>query len=234
MSAAAGGGQLPLALRFPPDQRLDAWVGDPAVAALLGAFARGEGVDAVFLEGPRGAGKTHLALAVCAAAEQAGRAAIFLPLASLGARADEALAFGDAQVVAIDGIEHVAGDRDAEVALFQAHNRVRAGGGGLLYTADAGPDALPLALADLRSRLAQCTRIALPLPDDGLRRRVLAGRAARRGLVLETAAIDWLLRRAERDLASLTALLDRIDRAALAAQRRVTVPFLRGLLGEDR
>jgi len=35
----------------------------------------------------------------------------------------------------------------------------------------------------------------------------------------------------ERDMAGLTALLDRLDRASLAAQRRITVPFLRQLLG---
>lgn len=45
--------------------------------------------------------------------------------------------------------------------------------------------------------------------------------------------MDWLLRRVERDLASLTALLDRLDRASLAAQRRVTVPFLRAVLGGE-
>ncbi len=49
--------------------------------------------------------------------------------------------------------------------------------------------------------------------------------------MLEDAALDWLLRRVGRDLASLTALLDRLDRASLAAQRRMTVPFLRQVLG---
>ncbi|HYM86210.1 MAG TPA: DnaA regulatory inactivator Hda, partial [Pseudoxanthomonas sp.] len=51
--------------------------------------------------------------------------------------------------------------------------------------------------------------------------------AQRRGLVLEEAAIDWMLARTERDLVSLIALLDRLDRESLAAQRRITVPFLR-------
>ena len=103
----------------------------------------------------------------------------------------------------------------------------------MLYTATAAPDALGLRLPDLRSRLAQCMRIALDAPDDALRRRVLASRAERRGLVLEEPAIDWLLRRCDRDMASLAGLLERIDRAALAAQRRVTVPFLRTLLGDQ-
>jgi len=44
--------------------------------------------------------------------------------------------------------------------------------------------------------------------------------------------LDWLFTRKARDLGSLVALLDRIDQAALAAQRRVTLPFLRQLLVE--
>ena len=48
---------------------------------------------------------------------------------------------------------------------------------------------------------------------------------------MDAASIDWLLRRVERDLGSLTVLLERLDRESLAAQRRVTVPFLRQVLG---
>ncbi|HRF84180.1 MAG TPA: DnaA regulatory inactivator Hda, partial [Pseudoxanthomonas sp.] len=76
-------------------------------------------------------------------------------------------------------------------------------------------------------------RIALGALDDDGRRRVLRERAQRRGLVLEEAAIDWLMTRTDRDLARLLALLERIDRESLAAQRRVTVPFLRRMLGLD-
>jgi DnaA family protein len=60
---------------------------------------------------------------------------------------------------------------------------------------------------------------------------VLRLRAQRRGLQLDDAAIDWLLKRVDRDLVTLTVLLDRLDRESLAAQRRLTVPFLRQVLG---
>jgi DnaA family protein len=93
------------------------------------------------------------------------------------------------------------------------------------------PDALPLALPDLRSRLSQCTRIMLAPLDDTGRREVLRLRAKRRGLAIDEAAIDWLLRRVDRDLSSLARLLDQLDRASLAEQRRITVPFLRQVLG---
>ena len=236
-SAAAGaiGPQLPLALRYPPDQRLETFIGAPAgVIAQLQALATQAGGDGIYLAGPGGVGKTHLLLATCAAAEVAGRRVAYLPLVAATGRLREAIeALEGLDMLAFDGIETIAGNRDDEVALFDAHNRARAGGTCLLYAARENPDQLPLAVPDLRSRLAQCSRINLqPLDDDG-RREVLRQRAQRRGWVLEEAALEWLLKRVERDLAGLTALLDQLDRASLAAQRRVTVPFLRQTLDVD-
>jgi len=89
---------------------------------------------------------------------------------------------------------------------------------------------LPFVLPDLVSRLEQCTRLALEPLDEAGRREVLRQRAARRGLELDETVLDYLFRRVGRDLSTLTALLDRLDRESLAAQRRITVPFLRGVL----
>ena len=231
--------QLPLALRYPPDQRLETFVGAPAGAiAQLRALAETRGADWVYLAGPAGVGKTHLALAVCAAAEAAGRTAAFVPLKAAAGRLCDALeAFDGHDLVALDGLDAIAGgpdghSREDEVALFDFHNRARSAGSAVLYTAGMAPDALPLALPDLRSRLSQCARVVLSPLDDAARRDVLRERAQRRGLALDDTAIDWLLRRRGRDLATLTGLLDVLDRASLAAQRRITVPFLRETLGE--
>ena len=225
--------QLPLALRYPPDQRFEGFVSAPAgVTAQLRALAAGAGNDWLYLVGASGVGKTHLALAACAVAETVERRSAYLPLNSAVGRLREALdALHDNDFIAMDGLDAVAGRRDDEVALFDFHNRARDAGTAVLYTARVEPDALSLVLPDLRSRLSQCTRIALaPLDDDG-RREVLKLRAQRRGLAIDDAAIDWLLRRVDRDLSSLTTLLDRLDQASLAAQRRITVPFLRQVLG---
>jgi DnaA family protein len=227
--------QIPLALRYPPDQRLDTFVHAPAGAlAQLQTLATARDAQWLYITGPGSAGKTHLALGSCAAAEQAGRRASYLALKMASGRLRAALeAFEGADVVALDGLEAVAGHRDDEIALFDFHNRARASGTGVLYTARESPDALVLALPDLHSRLSQCARIVLsPLDDEG-RADMLRQRARRRGLSLDEAAIDWLLRRVDRDPAGLGALLDRLDQASLAAQRRITVPFLRQTLGAD-
>ena len=226
--------QLPLALRYPPDQRLETFVAAPAAAiAQLHALAAGDG-EWLYLCGPAGVGKTHLALAGCAEAESLGRAAHYLPLRAWAGRGAGALPTPlPGSFHALDGLEALAGDRDAEVALFDFHNAARDAGAHVLYTACEAPALLGLRLPDLRSRLGQCARIVLQLPGDAERAEILRLRAARRGLQFDDAAIEWLLRRVGRDLASLTRLLDRLDRESLAAQRRLTVPFLREVLGAD-
>lgn len=228
-------GQLPLALGFPPEQRFAAFHGQAALRALVESVARGEDGHWLYLSGPNGSGKTHLLLAACALARESGQAAAFLPLATVAGRLGDALqGLVDAPaLVCLDGVEAIAGHSGDEVALFHAHNAARQSGARLVYAASAMPAALGLGLPDLVSRLEQCTRLPVEPLDEAGRREVLRQRAARRGLELDEPVLDYLFRRVGRDLAGLTSLLDRLDRESLAAQRRITVPFLRQALGPD-
>ena len=223
--------QLPLGLRAPPDQRLEAFLGNDAARAAMFAAATGASPDWLYLAGPAGSGKTHLLLAACAEAVAAGRRAAYLPMTAFAGRLAAGLAQQEnADLLCLDGLEAIAGNAEDEEALFHFHNRARAGGGVVLYAARGNPAALGIALPDLVTRLGQCVRLTLEPLDETGRRAVLRERAARRGLELDEAVLDYLLRRVDRDLASLTKLLERIDRASLAAQRRITIPFLRTLL----
>lgn len=226
------GPQLPLALRAPADQRLDRYLRAPeGLLVQLQALANSDVVDALYLQGTGATGKTHLLLGACTLATTQGKQAAYLPLANVRGRLRVASEGLDADLVAVDDVDAIAGHRDDEVALFDLHNRLRDAGRSVLYAASTGPDALPLVLPDLRSRLSQCTRWSLPVLDDGARAELLRQRAAARGLDFEDAALDWMLRRCSRDLGTLTAVFERLDRASLAAQRRLTVPFLRQVLG---
>ena len=227
--------QIPLALKFPPDQRLEAFVGQPQLRAALAAIAGGEASpeagEWLYHAGPAGSGKSHLLLAACAQARSLGRSASYLPLANLAGRLKDMLQGQDpAAMTCLDGLEGIAGHTDDEVALFHFHNATRQAGGRLLYSASAMPANLGLHLPDLVSRLEQCTRLALEPPGEAMRRDILRTRAARRGLELDDAVLDFVFRRVGRDLGTLTALLDKLDRASLASQRRITVPFARGVI----
>jgi len=228
--------QLPLALRYPQDERLETFIGAPDGAlAQLRAIAVGASADWVYLEGAGGTGKTHQALAMCSSAEQAGRLPTYVPLPVVVGRVREALeGLEHRELVALDGLDAIAGQRGDEVALFDFHNRARAAGLTVLYTARRAPAELGLVLPDLRSRLGQCVRVVLqPLDEEG-RAAVLRDRALRRGLAIDEAAIEWLLSHSGRELGGLITLMDWLDRESLAAKRRITVPFLRQVLEDGR
>ena len=228
------GPQLPLALRAPPDQRLERYLRAPTgLLEQLQALASGDAVDAAYLQGTGATGKTHLLVGCCTLATALGRQACYLALANVRGRLRAASEGLDADLVALDDVDAIAGNREDEVALFDLHNRLRDAGRSVMYAASVAPEGLPLVLPDLRSRLSQCTRWTLPVLDDDGRAELLRQRAATRGLDFDEAALDWMLRRCSRDLGTLTALFERLDRASLAAQRRLTVPFLRQVLGSD-
>ena len=222
--------QLPLTLRWPAHQRFEAFeVGDNGVAVDLLRRAASEAVQAsLYVSGPAGSGRTHLLIATCAAANAAGRSAQYLPL---GANADAAIrAFGGSALLAIDDVDAIAGNAAAEHALFDLHNRCRAEGASLVFAASAAPAQIGITLPDLVSRLGACTQVLLKPLAEAQRRDLVRARAAARGIELDEPVLDWLFAREKRDLGSLLGVLDRVDAASLAAQRRVTVPFLRKLL----
>lgn len=226
--------QIPLVLRWPAQQRFETYVaGDNAVAMTLVERAA-EGTDSawVFASGSAGCGKTHLLIAACAAAGECGRSAQYLPLNKLpGDRGSAIRSFGGSDLLALDDLDAIAGDRDAEHALFDLYNRGKADKSTLLFTAAAAPAQLGITLPDLVSRLSSCTQATLKPLDEAARREAVRQRAQARGLVLDEVVLDWLFARTQRDLGSLTALIERLDRESLAAKRRITVPFLRQLLG---
>ena len=222
--------QLPLALRPAAEQRFDTFVGADAVLAALGSMA--ETVRGfILLSGPSGSGKTHLALATVQAAAAQGHAVQYVPMAQLQGQVAAGLAgLERLALVVLDGVDALLGERADEVALFDFHNRAYASGSAVLYTAREPAATLSVSLPDLRSRLAQCVQLVLPRTDDELRHAILQRKAQARGLLLDDVVVTYLLRRVGRDMATLVALLDRIDRASLAEQRRVSVPFVRDLL----
>ncbi|GAB2557719.1 DnaA regulatory inactivator Hda [Rhodanobacter koreensis] len=226
--------QLPLALRWPRRQRFEHFHAGANAAALAAvqALALEPGAPWIYLHGANGSGRSHLLMAACQAAAAMGRRVQYLPLATLDDHAAALRGVAGSELLALDDLGAIAGNREAEHALFDLYNRARAEGSALLFAADTTPARLGIGLPDLRSRLGACTQFALKPLDDDERRTVLKAQAASRGIELDDGVLDWLFARYARDLGALLDLLDKLDVASLAAQRRITIPFLRGFLRE--
>jgi DnaA-homolog protein len=189
--------------------------------------ADGRGV--VWIAGPPGSGKSHLLQAACARLASGG----YFPLADLGDLGPGVLDGAEAlTIVCIDDVQRVVGQSAWEAALFRLYVEIEARHGRLLLAADRSPAELPFVLPDLGSRCAAAPRGRLRVLDEAEQRAALRRRAALRGLTLPDDAALYLQRHFPRDMATLQALLDRLDQASLAEQRRLTLPFVRAVLGE--
>jgi chromosomal replication initiation ATPase DnaA len=172
------------------------------------------------LTGPAGAGKTHLAH-VWAGLSGAGIiAARDLPGCDVARLAEGCVVIEDADTVA--------GDRDAEDALFHLHNLTLAGGRALLVTARTPPHLWGLVLPDLASRMQGTLHTSLGAPDDALLSAVLMKLFADRQLMPSPDTIPYLARRIERSFRAAEDMVADLDAAALSQRRAIT----RGLAAE--
>lgn len=226
-------GQLALGVRLRDASVFDSYFAgrnQPVVDALL-ALRGGEPPTCIYLHGAAGSGKTHLLQALCARAGRAGDAAAYLPLKDLiGMGSDVVAGCGDLACVCVDDIELIAGKREWEVALFGLHRQLDERRGRLVVSSALAPTGAGIALADLRSRLAGGLMLTLQSLDEAEQIAALQRRAHLRGFELPDETAQYLLRRLPRDMATLCGFLDQLDEASLAAQRRLTIPFVKEVM----
>lgn len=182
----------------------------------------------LYLWGSSGTGKSHLVTAAARAADQNGHAAAYIPLSCAAQLSPDMLTdIERMELVCLDDIHTIAGDHIWEEALFHLFNRSREQATNLIVTANCGPSSLQICLPDLVSRLASGISYRLTPLQDEAKLDLLMDRANKRGMDLTPDSAKYILNYYSRDMASLLALLEQLDRASLAAQRKLTIPFIR-------
>ena len=215
------GRQLPLDLQYRPALEREVFLVGPGNETAIGWIDRWPDWPsaALVLQGPRGSGKTHLA-------------------SVWRARSGGWLASGPS--LTNDGVPRLlengvngvieAADTAAEEPLLHLFNVVAERGGHLLLTAQQAPAHWNTVLPDLRSRLKAQPVATLAMPDDALFRAVLTKLFVDRRLSVGRDVVDFLTLRLERSFEAAGSIVARLDRAAFAQKRRITVPFARLVL----
>jgi DnaA family protein len=201
--------QLPLAISPPPAPSFDNFIEGANAEALLRVQELAEGrlrETVLYLWGDAGSGRSHLLRAAATTAVPAR------------------------ELVVADDVQAL--DEPAQIELFNAINRAREGRGAVLAAGDAPPGQLALR-EDLRSRLGWGLVYQLKALTDEDKARHLRAEAERRGLRISDEVIRYLLSHLPRDLPSLNAALELLDRYSLAHQRHITLPLVREALRAD-
>jgi len=200
------------------------------LVAHLRHLAAATPAGSTWIAGPHTAGKSHLLQAVCADLAPGKRAA-YLPLESLLPFGPGSLDGADLlDIACYDDVQSIAGLADWEERLFSLWQRALERGGTLLFAARENPAHVDFQLPDLKSRLASSAVFALRELNGEEQLEALSLRAHLRGFELPPETARYLQRRFPRDMRTLCEILDTLDDAAFAAQRRITVPFIRDVV----
>lgn len=181
----------------------------------------------LYLWGPAGAGKTHLLKSVADAFEASGRRTFYVGYGTAGA-IDSDLAGID--LLAADDVERL--DLLGESEFFNIYNTLRDSGRRLIAAGSAPPASLRLR-ADVVTRLGWGLVYQVhPLTDEE-KVSALCDHARERGFSLTPDITDHLLNRVRRDMPTLLAVLDAIDRHSLEYRKPVTLALVRQVLRES-
>ena len=223
-----------LTFEFEPEAALSFdsfWAGDNAlVLDRIVALADGRGSDKqLYVHGAAQTGKTHLLFAACQKASRNGYRIAYLPAADIAnSNALEGLA--DFDLICIDDLHQLPQHREAEIAVFGLINAQREQQGCLLLSSRQVQTDLGVALPDLRTRLSWGASFGLsPVGDESLQQ-ALRFRVRHTGSVIGDEVLDYLCTHFSRDLSSMLERLRKLDRAAVQAKRKITIPLVREVL----
>jgi len=163
---------------------------------------------ALYIHGPAGSGKSHLAN-------------IWRGLAGPAAHV-------------IEDIDAVAGNRPQEETLFHLYNRVRQTPGSILITGTKPFALVKFAIPDLASRLRSCPQVAIGLPDEDLLRALLVKLFADRQMRIDVGMIEYIVTRMERSFSAARDLVAELDHISLTEKRPANLGMVRRLLDPEQ
>jgi DnaA-homolog protein len=185
----------------------------------------------IYLWGPAGSGKSHLLQACC---QQLGphEPSIYLPLETLKTWDPAILSeLEPHRLFCIDELDAIAGLPAFEEALFHLYNRIRdEDKTTLIIAGETPPKHNQILLPDLKSRLSSGLVMHVQELSDADKAHTLSLAAHRRGFELPQPVAQFLVNRSARNMHDLQTLLDCLDHASLAAQRKITIPFIKATL----
>ena len=125
-------------------------------------------------------------------------------------------------------------DAARQVSVFHLFNAIQAEASitmasALVSAGSSAPMQLPV-IPELATRLGWGLVFQLHRLSDRDAAQALAVTLAERGITASADLIPWLMTRTARDLGQLRAMIDQLDRFALARKRALTVPLLREFL----
>ncbi|MFZ6815401.1 DnaA regulatory inactivator Hda [Undibacterium sp. Rencai35W] len=177
----------------------------------------------VYLWGEAGAGKTHLLHALATSGQ-----ARYISADAPGSAFDHT---PEISLYLLDDCENL--PPQSQIDAFNLFNETRAHGGFLVAAGNHPPMILNVR-DDLRTRLGWGLIYQVVGLTDEDKIDALERSAHARGMSISSGVLPYLITHYQRDMRSLTSMLDQLDHYSLETKRAITLPLLRELLQQQQ
>jgi DnaA family protein len=229
--------QLPLKINLPDTACFETFVAPDASVALtlsqlqsVGASGLSQGV---YFFGQAAVGKTHLLQAACRAVSLRGGRSVYFPLKEkqLPLIPDVLKGLEVMDLICLDDVDHVVHLPAWQVALQDLQSKSRALGHPLILSGRMPMALWPMSVSELRDAMFSLLPVELqPLTEVDDLVLALQRHAMIRGFELPKDVANFIIKRFSTSLEELLAVLQMLEQATLAEQRRLTLPFAKLVL----
>jgi DnaA family protein len=185
----------------------------------------------LLIYGAKDSGKTYLIQALCNQFNNQGKSSFFLPMRqAIELSVDILDSLENIELVCIDGLESLVGNRAWEVGLFNLINRSFNCNNRLIFTSAKNIDGMNFELKDLDSRLRKIQSHELhSLADDDILS-ALKHIANLRSIELGSKEAQYLLTYADRNISDLVKILESLDQLSMEMKRKITIPLIKEVI----
>lgn len=191
----------------------------------------------LLLIGATGTGKTHLLHAAINAFGADGHG-MFMDILKLkgtiqdreGINLQFLSSHASYRLIAIDGLEQIENDFEAQELLLFLYNLVRNNGGQLLFSSQIHPNHQPGIRDELKSRLLWGDVVAINSPGDETLEKVMNKIAMDRNILFPEELIHFLVLRLPRSVPEYVRVVELLDHKSLHQARSINIPFAKEVL----
>ena len=185
----------------------------------------------LLIYGAKDSGKTYLLQALCNQFNNQGKSSFFLPMRqAIELSVDILDSLENIELVCIDGLESLVGNKAWEIGLFNLINRSFNSNNRLIFTSAKNIDGMNFELKDLDSRLRKIQSHELhSLADDDILY-ALKHIANLRSIELGFKEAQYLLTYADRNISDLVKILESLDQLSMEMKRKITIPLIKEVI----
>ena len=218
--------QVPLDLVSVPSQDFEHFILADEGAAVVSAL-KGRLPDFSYVWGIQGTGKTHGLNACRHWQERQMVKSMMVSAEQMKSVPIENILPTDLQLLLVDDVDVLQGNRDDETLAFNLYNHCKANGVTLIYSASVSPRSDNWCLPDLKSRLNAGQILPLEVLSGPKATLLFEKQLVEKGIAFDSAVIPYVEKHLSSDYPSLCQLLKIIETETLKEKRRLTVPLLK-------